>query len=218
MGVSCLHMAKYIVAIFFVVLLGAGGYYYFFSGTKDAAQTPANPAQNGQQAASSTYATSTFSVVYPNDFTLDEMYQYTQVNPKKPISGVRFTIPMSMATGTNLSSDTYISVEQLPRARTCTGDIYVADDIRAESETDGGVTYSLATTSGAGAGNFYEEMVWAITGSSPCTAVRYFIHSTNIGNYEPGAVREYDRTALLNAFDAIRRSVKLGTSATTTSF
>jgi hypothetical protein len=37
--------------------------------------------------------------------------------------------------------------------------------------------------------------------------VRYFVHSTNIGNYPEGAVTAYDRTALLDAFDAIRRSL-----------
>ena len=41
-------------------------------------------------------------------------------------------------------------------------------------------------------------------------AVRYFIHSSNIGNYPEGAVREFDRQALLNQFDQIRRSLILG--------
>jgi hypothetical protein len=41
-----------------------------------------------------------------------------------------------------------------------------------------------------------------------CTAVRYLVHSTNIGNYEPGAVREFDRPALIDLFDQIRRSYR----------
>jgi hypothetical protein len=74
---------------------------------------------------------------------------------------------------------------------------------------DGSVSYSLATTSGAGAGNFYEEWVFALASSSPCTAVRYFIHSGNIGNYPTGAVTEFDHAALIKDFDSIRRSLTL---------
>src|SRR5207247_320003 len=108
-----------------------------------------------------------------------------------------------------LSSDTYISVEWLPRAKKCTGDIYVADNVRAETMSSASTTYSVATTSGAGAGNFYEEIVFAISDSKPCTAVRYRIHSSNISNYDPGTVREFDRAVLLRQFDEIRDSLVL---------
>ena len=169
------------------------------------------------QPATETYATSTFAITYPAGYTADASYIYDQVNPKKPISGVKFTIPGSMATGTNLSSDTYLSVEWLPRAKKCTGDIYLAANVRPHSETFASTTYSVATSSGAAAGNIYEESVYALQGSSPCIAVRYFIHSGNIGNYpaqgEPGAVGEFDRAALLSAFDTIRASLLLGTPA-----
>ena len=171
--------------------------------TEQGVQTPS------QQIATSTYATTTFSAVYQRDFTADDSHIYDQVNPKKPIHGVRFTIPLAMATGTNLASDTYLSVEQLPRAKNCTGDIYLAANVRPISLTENGINYSLATSSGAAAGNLYEEMVYALSGSSPCTAVRYFIHSTAAANYEPGAIREFDRAALLVAFDAIRASLTL---------
>ena len=157
------------------------------------------------------------AITYPAGYTADASYIYDQVNPKKPISGVKFTIPGSMATGTNLSSDTYLSVEWLPRAKKCTGDIYLAANVRPHSETFASTTYSVATSSGAAAGNIYEESVYALQGSSPCIAVRYFIHSGNIGNYpaqgEPGAVGEFDRAALLSAFDTIRASLLLGTPA-----
>ena len=151
---------------------------------------------------------------------MDDSYIYDQVNPKKPISGVKFTIPGSMATGTNLSSDTYLSVEWLPRAKKCTGDIYLAANVRPSSEVFASTTYSVATSSGVAAGNIYEESVYALPDSSPCIAVRYFIHSGNIANYpaagEPGAVREFDRAALLSAFDTIRASLMLGTTAAPT--
>ena len=156
----------------------------------------------------STYATSTFSISYPPAFTVDDGYAYEGV-PKKKVAGVKFSIPGAMATDTNLSSDSYISVESLPRAKKCTGDIYLYQNVRSVEMTVGSSTYSVATTTGVAAGNLYEEQVYALTGSNPCTAVRYYIHSGAIGNYPEGTVREFDRSALLSAFDAIRNSLNL---------
>jgi len=167
------------------------------------------PPQGMPSTATSTYATSTFSLVHPADFVVDELYAYQGV-PNKPIPGIKFTIPGAMATGTNLSSDTGLSVESLPRAQICTGDIFILDDVPAIDLTENGVVYSIATTSGAAAGNRYEERVYAFKNSSPCTAVRYFIHSTNIGNYATGTVREFNENALIRVFDEIRTSLKLG--------
>src|SRR3989344_2215527 len=166
---------------------------------------------------SQNYATTTFSFGYPESYTLNEGYTYDAFGPKKLIHGIALTIPASMATtsaGTNLSSDTRISVEQLPRARNCTGDIYLQENVFSYTFTEGGISYSLATTSGAAAGNRYEELVYALATSTPCTAVRYFLHSSPIENYDPGTHTEFDRAALLKELDAIRRSVVLKTVVT----
>ena len=208
---------KYVVAVGgILIVVIAAGYYIKYGTGAPAGELPQAPANTTMGVATSTYATSTYSIVYPQDFTVDETYVNTEVNPKKPIHGVSFTIPGTMATGTNLSADTHVAVEQLPRAKKCTADIYLQQNVKPVDTTDGGVAYSVATTSDAGAGNFYEEMVYALSGSSPCTAVRYFIHSSNIQNYPDGAVKEFDHAALLSAFDSIRQSLQLqgGMSAT----
>ncbi|HCM43532.1 MAG: hypothetical protein UY39_C0049G0002 [Candidatus Kaiserbacteria bacterium GW2011_GWC2_49_12] len=201
-------MLKYFVGIVILVVIAVGGYYTwdFF---KRAPQSPkVDNTTPSIQMATSTYATTTFSIVYQNDFAVDDLYFYDQF-AGKPIDGVKFTIPLTMATGTTLSSDTYLSIETLPRAQSCSGDIYVVPNVDAREVAEGGTVYSVATTSSAAAGNMYEEQVWAIKDSSPCTAVRYFIHSTDIGNYELGAIREFDRPALLRAFDTLRRALLL---------
>lgn len=199
-------MMKYITGVVVLIVLIGGGY-YLLKGMKSPSVAPRGSTAPAQMA-TSTYATSTFSVVYPSDYTLDGSYAYYQVNPKKPIHGVKFTISSTVATGTNLAADTYLSVEWLPRAKKCTGDIYLAANVRPQTITDtNGIEYSVATSSGAG--NPYEEMVYALTGSSPCTAVRYYIHSSEIGNYTPGTVQPFNRDALLSAFDKIRRSLTL---------
>jgi|SRR3989344_5468142 len=197
---------KIIIGGIVIIVIAVGGFYVWK--TLPTNTTPAAPVV--AEDTRLTYASTTLgvSLKYPRDFTVDTAYAYTGF-PKKPISGVKFTIPGATATGTNLSSDTGISVEQLPRAKKCTGDIYIVDNVKPVEMTVGSTTYSVATTSGAGAGNFYEEMVYAISGSQPCTALRYFIHSMNIGNFEQGVAREFDRAALLNAFDKIRQSLVL---------
>ena len=214
-------MLKYLVGLVVIIIIAVGGY-YVWEGFGGSGAPPTDTTEQVQQPTTSTYATTSFSVVYPSDFTSDDKYAYAGF-PKKPIAGVKLTIPGAMAAGTNLSNDTYVSVETLPNAKKCTGDIYLVDDVNAHVETQGGVNYSIATSSDAGAGNFREEMVYALRESSPCVAIRYFIHSTNIGNYlpaqagDPGTVREFDRAALLSSFDAIRASVRLaGDTATST--
>lgn len=201
-------MIKYLVGVLGVVLIAVGGYYAWHA-LKIPGGATRSAASSGAAVATSTYATSTFAIVYPRDFTVDDSYIYDRVNPKKPISGVKFTIPGAMATGTNLSSDSYLAVERLPHAKHCTGDIYLAANVKTQKVTDGGVAYSLATSTGAAAGNRYEESVYALASSSPCTAVRYFIHSTAIENHPSGAVREFDHSALAGVFDQIRRTLAL---------
>lgn len=147
------------------------------------------------------------TIRYPALYTVKEDYTYQVFGPGKNISGVKFTIPSSMATGTNLSTDSYISVEHATSSTACTAGIFLDPTYKGGSVTivENGVTMSFASTTGAAAGNRYEESVYAFPGSSPCLAIRYFIHSGTIGNY-PKEVKEFDKAALLKEFDAIRKT------------
>ncbi len=142
--------------------------------------------------------TKAFSIRLPEGYTARE-----------EASEVTFTIPEVVATGTNLSTDTHVSVEQILNVQTCSATLFIDQQVAAHTVIDAGVTYSVASTTGAGAGNRYEETVYALPNSNPCTAVRYLVHYGVIENYPPGAVREFDREALLAEFDSIRRSLTL---------
>jgi len=161
-----------------------------------------------------TFASSTLgvSVRYPRGYALQSPYQYTGIGPGKEISGIKFIIPASVAEGTNLSDfDTGVSVEELSSAGGCTGKKFLGEGaVSTSTAVENGTTYSVAQGMGAGAGNLYEEIVYAIPGTSPCIAVRYLIHSMQIANYPPGIVRVFDRDALLKDFDGVRRSLILG--------
>lgn len=157
------------------------------------------------------YATSTagFSLRFPAGYAVDPGYAYQALGPGKEIAGVKFTISPALAAGTNLSSDSYISVEWRPGDASCLATSFI-DGGTAGTFSDAGVDYSVATTSGAGAGNIYDEAVFAIPGTSPCTAVRYLIHSTQFANYPAGTVTEFDKSKIVTEFDFIRRSLVLG--------
>jgi hypothetical protein len=121
-------------------------------------------------------------------------------------------VPLGLWQGTNLSSDSGISVEELPAKENCSAHAFIdpLSKVKDRPFTDMGVQYFVASSSGAGAGNIYEEIVYVLPYSNPCVGIRYFIHSTNIGNYPPGSVEEYNRKQLLSEFDKIRESLVLG--------
>ena len=151
-----------------------------------------------------------FALRYPQGFTIDETYKYQELGPGKDIGGVKFTIPISLSAGTNLAPDSYMSVEEIPQVQTCGANLFLEQGVNARMIDESGTTYSVASSTGAGAGNRYEETVYAIPGTEPCVAIRYFIHYGVIENYPAGMVQQFDKQALLNQFDAIRRTLVLG--------
>lgn len=172
--------------------------------------TPAPVGQSLPQAYSN--SAMKFSLRLPGDYSAGESYQYQELGPGKDISGIKFTIPAATAAGTNLGSDSYLSVEEIPNVQSCTASLFLDQQggtSVAQTITDGNTTYSVANSTGAGAGNRYEETVYAFPGTDPCRAVRYFIHYGVIDNYPAGAVREFDTQALLATFDAIRRTLQV---------
>ena len=153
-----------------------------------------------------------FSLRYPENYTLDTSYKYQAFGPGKDINGVKFTIPATMVTGTNLGSDSYISVEQIPKTEKCTADMFLQTNVENKNQgvkeiTENDTTYSLATNTGAAAGNRYEETVYALPGTNPCIVVRYFIHYGVFENYPTGTIKEFDKQAILSQFYKIRNTL-----------
>ena len=153
------------------------------------------------------------SLRYPVGYSIDENYQY-QLGTGKDIGGTQFTIPVAYATGTNLSTDSYFSVEEIQEISQCTADMFLDRAPHTQMFTENGVTYSVASTTGAAAGNRYEETVYALVDTNPCIAVRYFIHFGVIENYPEGMVREFDQQVLMNEFDAMRHMLIIEQSRT----
>ncbi len=151
-----------------------------------------------------------FSIRLPNDYTIDESYKYQELGPGKDISGVKFTIATSTAAGTNLAPDSYLSVEEIPNVQDCKASLFLdPQQVSTGTLADNGTTYSVASSTGAAAGNRYEETVYALPNMNPCVAVRYFIHYGIIENYPAGTVQQFNQQTLLAQFDSIRRTLTI---------
>lgn len=141
-------------------------------------------------------------------YIVDDKYIYS-ISSTRQISGVRFLVPEYLKKGTNLSSDSYISVEAISGERDCKAGLFLEGDPVSKEITENQIVYSVASFIGAGAGNRYEETVYAFPNTNPCIGMRYFIHYGVIENYDPGKVKEFDKSALLNEFDLIRSTLVL---------
>jgi hypothetical protein len=201
-----------IIRVIVFIALVALGFYFFQMKSKPTAVPIIAPAALPTAALPSgwvAYSGSDFSLQYPATYKTDTAYQYQALGPGKEISGVSMTIPADYTAGTNLSSDSKVSVEQLQGSTDCSAALFVSGNESPKSITENGLTYSYVTHTEPAAGNIYEEHVYAIVGSSPCTAIRYLLHSGNIHNYDPGAVQEFNKAKLLAEFDAIRATLVL---------
>ena len=146
-----------------------------------------------------------FSIEYPSDFSVNENHTYSALGPGKEIKGIAFPVSEAISKGTNLSSDSYFSVEQLSTTD-CTGSNFMSNPQTDNTVTENNKTYNVATGGDAGAGNRYEDTVFATKFNNVCYGIRLMIHSTVIENYEPGTVPEYNRSQLIELYNRFRLS------------
>ncbi len=144
-----------------------------------------------------------FVIAHPPDWRVDPHHTH-DLSP--PIHGVSFTVAPELVTGTNLGGDTALSVERVEGQ--CSASRFLDQPEDEHMASDAGRNYSVATAGDAGAGNRYEETVYALAHGKTCFGIRYFIHYAAIENFDPGSVRAFDRTALAAIFDRMRRSLE----------
>ncbi|QQR50004.1 hypothetical protein IPF86_02875 [Candidatus Nomurabacteria bacterium] len=148
-----------------------------------------------------------FSIRYPEGYTVNASYSSDSIDTGDKIFGTEFKIPTSIVSGTNLSQDSSIIIEQIPQTNECTAKLFLYEGATIYTATESGITYSIGTISDAAAGNRYELTVYALPGTNPCIGVKYFIHYGAFENYEPGTITEFDKDALIQEFDQIRRTL-----------
>jgi hypothetical protein len=154
------------------------------------------------------------SLTLPKTYTIDATQVYQVENSEGAISGVTFVIPESMATGTNLSLDTAISVMKVNLNSTstvCSPYTFISKNSSGPitTLTRDQIVYMSASSTQAGAGNRFEETVYSTLRGLSCYGIRYFVHYGVYENYPMGTITRFDMGALLSAFDTIRDSLVL---------
>jgi hypothetical protein len=71
------------------------------------------------------------------------------------------------------------------------------------SKAINGYNFVHSQAVGAGAGNYYQQEIYRMVNKNVCYEVIYFIHYSNIMNYTPGAVTEFDSNALMQKLDGV---------------
>lgn len=146
------------------------------------------------------YVGTRFSVKYPEGYTVS-----TSSNNGLFDKGVSFIVPIALTQGTNLSTDSRIYIEAMAIASsTCATS-------SQKTVSFGENTYQTITYLEAGAGNLYETSVYSIAKGPTCYEISQFIHSGNIANYVPGAVKAFDRAVLDTGLRKVLESFKITT-------
>ena len=109
---------------------------------------------------------------------------------------------------TNLS-EAYLLLTGTPDAATvatCTKPLVDRGETLQGQVSINGYTFTEASFTEGAAGNRYEQIAYRTVAQDKCFEVIYLIHSTAIGNYPAGTVKEFDRTDLLARFEAVLNS------------
>ncbi len=176
---------------------------------------PANhsePVSNSQQSSNSQpqlqgYANSTYgvSLQYPADFTFTDA---TYANLDQKI--VQLSLGQSSYPGTNFGdAGVAISTQSASSLKQCL-QINLPENAKGFKETRdiNGTTFSAGQSTGAGAGNIYNSRVYRAYRNNSCYELVETIHTSNIGNYEPGTVKEVGADAVWHRLDQITKTFK----------
>ncbi len=148
-----------------------------------------------------------FEFNYPNDFSFTDP---TYANLKDKI--VQVQIGKEGYPKTNFGDAAFsVSAEYAKDLTSCL-------KIEAPENGDGfkstkiinGKTFYVTSSTGAGAGNLYESKVYrTYNGTNLCIELNETVHTSNIGNYDPGTVTEIDKGPIWQRLEGISDSFKL---------
>jgi hypothetical protein len=77
-----------------------------------------------------------------------------------------------------------------------------------ETRNLNGAAFYYGTGGGAAAGNLYARKIYRALRNNGCIEVIETLHTSNIGNYEPGTVKEVDPAAVWQRLDQVVNSFK----------
>lgn len=127
-------------------------------------------------------------------------------------SFVRLQLPKETYPGTNFgNADLGLSVVYTDNLNDClnypSANAPATFDI-AKSTVLNGITYYTSTSTGAAAGNIYDSKNYRTYQNQFCFSAAETLHTSNIGNYDPGTVTEVNADAVWARLDAILQTVR----------
>jgi hypothetical protein len=146
-----------------------------------------------------------FTIYYPSTTVL----QTTGFEGFLPISKtplIGFSLSHALFDGTNLSeAGVFVGATTSPTiVSVCTNP--VANGIETEATSSaiiGGTSFAEFNSTGAGAGNIYQEKVFRTVKNNTCFEVVELLHSGQIANYPPGTVTAFDESKFSGILDAM---------------
>ena len=151
-----------------------------------------------------------FSIEYPIDFNTDDNYSLTpsmdwQLNSNSVPGNLFFTltIPRAFEPQSNfVEAKLTVGKSTAGNAISDCYDNFSGGPATTSTVVMNGVTYRVASFSGAGAGNFYETKSYHTVHGGACWVVEYTIHSSQIGNYPPEyKLMPFDRAKAVQVLD-----------------
>ena len=151
-----------------------------------------------------------FTLFHSDDFA-PAYYNGGEVTKLPPVFSLQY-IDTQQLTSTYLSEVYFLLgvSEEAQDVAVCTQPLSLGAPETVLGETTvNGISFTKSEATGVGAGNVYEQVYHRTVHNGFCYEVTYFVHYGNIGNYPPGEVAEFDRTALYQQLDEILASLIL---------
>jgi len=150
------------------------------------------------------------SLTYTDMFA-PALFPVAQVSRIQPELALRF-IDTQFYANTNLFEAYFLfgSSTDAQAVSTCTQTASLGGPETGNGDvTINGVSFTKSVGGGVGAGNIYEQTYYRTVHNGICYEITYFFHYGNIGNFDPGSVKEFDHTALIQKFDQILSTLTL---------
>ncbi len=145
-----------------------------------------------------------FQLARPTSSTVDTQ-GFEAYLPLTQAPVVAITLPKELFKGTNLGeAGVYIGASSSP-AITSKWNLPSAEsgEVAAGTVEVNGISFAVFASKEAAAGNIYEERVYRALHGDTCFEIVELLHSTNIGNYDPGTVVEFDKARFQGYLEAI---------------
>lgn len=162
-----------------------------------------------------TNTTTSYSIKSPRDFEAREGDQAGGGNfIGEPRVSLNFPDDAFDTQETNFAGGAVVvSIAKAATAATCYQDPQNSAKTLTDTETINGVSFKAGVASDAGAGNFYDSRVYRALYGGNCYELVSVVHTTNVGNYEPGTVTEFNKAQAWSVLDRIVRTMTLSTSS-----